>query len=166
MVCRRPVQYGTAATHPQTTTIQPQNLRSAMSTPSNPYLPLLPIATTATTVTSSKARTPTIIGLYGVSGCGKSYLSMQLQRHFDEKPFSFYEGSEQVLETSGSKDLEAFKGLPKDGKERVRADTIQRISHECVNASKAGIVTGHFSFCHVPTVPVPAVRRMMIILRW
>lgn len=120
-----------------------------MSTQSSAGLPLLPTATTMTTVTS-KSHAPKIIGLYGVSGCGKSYLSLQLQRHFDEKPFFFYEGSEQVLKTFGSKDLETFKRLSKAGKEPFRARAIENISRECAKAGKAGIVTGHYSFCNVP----------------
>lgn len=62
-----------------------------MSTESNQYLPLLQTTTAFTT------RTPKIIGIYGVSGCGKSFLLEQLKGHFDEKPFFFYEGSEQLL---------------------------------------------------------------------
>lgn len=130
----------TPAIHPQTTSnTQSSSSEFTMSTEPNAYLPLLP------TTTSSQTRTPIIIGIYGVTGCGKSYLSAQLKEKLDETKFSFYEGSAQVLKTFGS-NLESFKGLPKPAKDKIRADTIEGISRECHTACKAGIVTGHYSF--------------------
>ena len=110
-----------------------------MSTSSNAYLPLLE------TAVDSNNPTPKIIGIYGVSGCGKSYLSEQLRRQLGETTFSFYEGSEQLLKTFNST-LANFKRLRTHEQNLVRARTIEDISRDCVEAGKAGIVTGHYAF--------------------
>lgn len=115
-----------------------------MSVASNAYLPLLQ------TATASESPMPTIIGIYGVSGCGKSYLLEQLKAQFDEKPFLFYEGSEQLAKTAKTT-LDDFKALSPHHQNLVRAGAIEVISRECARAGKAGIVTGHFAFCHAPT---------------
>lgn len=88
-----------------------------MSTASNTHLPLLQ------TSTASKTPTPTVIGIYGVSGCGKSYLLEQLKAQFDEKPFFFYEGSEQLLKTFKNT-LDDFKKLSTYHQNIVRAGAI------------------------------------------
>jgi phosphoserine phosphatase len=97
----------------------------------------------ATTITQN--RPPTIIGIYGVSGCGKSYLSRQLKAQLGETTFSFYEGSEQLLKTFGNH-LQNFQRLPKPAQDLIRAKTIEGISRECAETGKTGIVTGHYSF--------------------
>jgi phosphoserine phosphatase len=97
----------------------------------------------ATTITQN--RPPTIIGIYGVSGCGKSYLSEQLKAQRSETTFSFYEGSEQLLKIFGNH-LENFKRLSKSGKDFIRAKTMEGISREYAEIGKTGIVTGHYSF--------------------
>lgn len=84
--------------------------------------------------------TPAIIGIYGVSGCGKSYLSEQLKKQLGETAFSFYEGSEQLMKTFNNT-LADFRRLPEDGKNLIRASTIESISRDCVKTGKAGIVT-------------------------
>ncbi|GAB7328302.1 hypothetical protein MBLNU13_g00304t2 [Cladosporium sp. NU13] len=112
-----------------------------MSTASNTHLPLLQ------TSTASKTPTPTVIGIYGVSGCGKSYLLEQLKAQFDEKPLIFYEGSEQLLKTFKNT-LDDFKKLSTYHQNIVRAGAIETIGRECAKCRKAGIVTEHFSFCH------------------
>jgi predicted AAA+ superfamily ATPase len=105
-----------------------------MSAESNAYPPLLQ------TATSPKNLTPAIIGIYGVSGCGKSYLSEQLKKQLGETAFSFHEGSEQLMKTSNNT-LANFRRLPEDGKNLIRASTIESISRDCVKTGKAGIVT-------------------------
>jgi phosphoserine phosphatase/uracil phosphoribosyltransferase len=97
------------------------------------------------TVTITQNRPPTIIGIYGVSGCGKSYLSKQLKAQLGETTFSFYEGSEQLLKTFGSH-LPNFQRLPKPSQDLVRASTIEGLSRECTETGKTGIITGHYAF--------------------
>jgi len=119
-----------------------------MSTTNNAYLPLLQTKTAFTT------RIPKIIGIYGVSGCGKSYLLEQLKGHFDEKSFFFYEGSERLVKAFQNT-LDSFKCLPIHAQETIRARAIEGISRECAKAGKAGIVIGHYSFCRKPTNTIP-----------
>jgi adenylate kinase len=99
-------------------------------------------------------RPPTVIGIYGISGCGKSYLFKQLKAQLDATTFSFYEGSEQLLKTSKNT-LEDFKLLPKPDQDLVRAKTIEGISHECAETAKTGIVTGHYAFWNAAPGPNP-----------
>jgi adenylate kinase len=106
------------------------------------------------TATTTQTRPPTIIGIYGVSGCGKSYLFKQLKAKLDATTFSFYEGSEQLLKASKNT-LEDFKLLPKPDQDLVRAKTIEGISQECAETGKTGIVTGHYAFWNAAPGPGP-----------
>ena len=44
-------------------------------------------------VTHQPGYKPVIIGIYGVPGCGKSYLLNELKQELREESFTFYEGS-------------------------------------------------------------------------
>ena len=44
-------------------------------------------------VTDEPEYKPVIIGIYGLPGCGKSYLLKELERELGEESFSFFEGS-------------------------------------------------------------------------
>ena len=109
-----------------------------MSTASEEFLPLLQ------TAIAPKRQTPAIIGIYGVSGCGKSYLSEQLRKQLGETTFSFYEGSEQLLKTFNN-NLANFKRLTIPQQNHVRSAAIDAIGRECLQSGKAGIVTGHYA---------------------
>ncbi|KAK5111403.1 hypothetical protein LTR85_012177 [Meristemomyces frigidus] len=84
---------------------------------------------------------PIIIGLYGVPGTGKTYLSKWLQQNLDGKQFAFYEGSEIV---PGG--LDAFKNSSTKEKTEWRQKAITWIGNRCTDIDKVGIVTGHFMF--------------------
>lgn len=86
---------------------------------------------------------PTIVGLYGISGSGKTHLLGRLSRLLDEKFFAFYEGSE-VIASSIEGGLSAFHALEEEQKIWQRAHAIERIKKECVQSGKTAIVTGHF----------------------
>lgn len=92
------------------------------------------------------ARKPVVIGLYGVSGCGKTTLLQELKKKLGEENFAYYEGSEVIAQvTPGG--LESFKSLHKDEQPRYRKRAINTIKEQCMTTGKTGVVTGHFSFC-------------------
>ncbi|KAK5998992.1 hypothetical protein PT974_01377 [Cladobotryum mycophilum] len=88
---------------------------------------------------------PVIIGLYGLPGCGKSFLLNQLKGELGHDDFQFYEGSEMIasLVPGG---LEAFKALPEPEKYEWRQLAIDAIKQESVSRDKTAVVTGHFMF--------------------
>ena len=86
-----------------------------------------------------------VVGLYGVPGCGKSYLLKQLEQKFGDVHFAFYEGS-AMFKTLVPGGLEAFKGMEKPDKEHWRKRAIDRIGKECADSKKVGVVAGHFMF--------------------
>ncbi|KAI8962046.1 uracil phosphoribosyltransferase-domain-containing protein [Daldinia sp. FL1419] len=88
---------------------------------------------------------PVVIGLYGISGCGKSYLLNTLKQKLGAALFEFYEGSE-VIESLVSGGLDAFKKLEGPEKERVRQLAIERIAQTCSSTGRVGVVVGHFMF--------------------
>ncbi|PPJ59495.1 hypothetical protein CBER1_10010 [Cercospora berteroae] len=88
---------------------------------------------------------PKIVGLYGVPGCGKTYLKDELKFSLDESQYVFYDGSEILaLVTDGS--LDSFKQLPEREKSRLREAAIRRIASQCAQSGKIGVVTGHLMF--------------------
>ncbi|PLB52141.1 uracil phosphoribosyltransferase [Aspergillus steynii IBT 23096] len=90
-------------------------------------------------------RKPTVIGLYGVPGCGKSYLLRKLKAKLDENFFAFYEGS-QVIDRLVPGGLEAFKLLNEKRKRKWRREAIESIQKDCFLNEKTAIVTGHYMF--------------------
>ncbi|KAI0846485.1 uracil phosphoribosyltransferase-domain-containing protein [Daldinia vernicosa] len=88
---------------------------------------------------------PVIIGIYGVSGCGKSYLLNQLKRELSPETFKFYEGSE-VINSLVPGGLSAFKKFKESEKEAYRQLSINYISQSCSSTGHAGVVAGHFMF--------------------
>jgi uridine kinase len=46
-------------------------------------------------MSTSESNKPTMIGLYGISGCGKSYLLNKLKAQLPDDKFAFYDGSTQ-----------------------------------------------------------------------
>ncbi|KAI7974672.1 hypothetical protein EIK77_003820 [Talaromyces pinophilus] len=88
---------------------------------------------------------PAIIGLYGVPGCGKTYLLKKLKGILDKGKFDFFEGSAVVnrLVTGG---LDKFRALDDEGKGMWCKLAIEWIRDKTVKSGKPAIVTGHFMF--------------------
>jgi uracil phosphoribosyltransferase/phosphoserine phosphatase/adenylate kinase len=88
---------------------------------------------------------PTVIGLYGVPGCGKTYLMNQLKKGLGEDRFSFHEGS-SVISDLVPGGLDAFRALDTEQKDDWRKRAIDSIKDEATTSGKVAIVTGHFMF--------------------
>ncbi|KAI0593850.1 uracil phosphoribosyltransferase-domain-containing protein [Biscogniauxia sp. FL1348] len=88
---------------------------------------------------------PTVVGLYGIPGSGKTHLLQQLQKGPVTELFKFYEGSEVIasLITGG---LDAFRKLGDQEKTHFRQLAIGRIQQDCLGSGKSAVVTGHFMF--------------------
>ncbi|KAK7023302.1 uracil phosphoribosyltransferase [Favolaschia claudopus] len=100
----------------------------------------------------SPACKPTVIGVYGVSGCGKSHLLNHLENsdHFGEDDVTFIEGS-AILSSLVPGGLPAFKLLPDPAKHEWREKAITHIQDECAKSGKTGVVAGHFMFWETET---------------
>lgn len=87
---------------------------------------------------------PKVVGIYGISGCGKTAIKDLLSQDasLSKKPFVFYEGSVEVL---GGLTQQEFNNLDEAAKLARREQAIQKIATECSNY-RCGVVTGHFSF--------------------
>ncbi|KAL8876416.1 MAG: hypothetical protein Q9198_005386 [Flavoplaca austrocitrina] len=73
---------------------------------------------------------PLVVGVYGVSGSGKTYVLDQLKDIMDSEYFSFYEGSEMVANvTPGG--LKAFQGMKEEDQLMYRQRAIDKIAHRC-----------------------------------
>ena len=95
------------------------------------------------TSTSSKAGTLPIVGLYGVSGVGKSYLLTHLQQQLYGKEYAFFEGSTEIARaTPGG--LDAFQLLTNAEQHKIRKQAILNIQSSCLSDGKVGVVAGHY----------------------
>lgn len=94
----------------------------------------------------SASFTPMIIGLYGISGAGKSFLMNHIKSAPELKDFMFYEGSAMISQCVPHGGLAAFSQMADSEKEIVRRHAIQQIKTEAFNAQKHAVITGHFSF--------------------
>ncbi|RSL79300.1 hypothetical protein CEP52_017539 [Fusarium oligoseptatum] len=88
---------------------------------------------------------PTVIGLYGISGSGKSFLLKHLQQELSPTEFALFEGSDKIASlTPGG--LEAFHKLDEKCKSDLRGQAIEAIRKESCDSGRVAIVTGHFMF--------------------
>ncbi|KAH7019526.1 uracil phosphoribosyltransferase-domain-containing protein [Ilyonectria destructans] len=88
---------------------------------------------------------PTVIGLYGISGSGKSFLLSHLRQELGQVEFAFFEGSDKIASlVSGG--LEAFHKLDEQSKSNLRGQAIDAIREESAHSGRVAIVTGHFMF--------------------
>ncbi|THV05862.1 hypothetical protein K435DRAFT_826190 [Dendrothele bispora CBS 962.96] len=91
---------------------------------------------------------PTVIGLYGLPGSGKSFLLKQLKTELGEQRFVYYEGS-TVISSLVPGGLEAFKQSDNQQKNSIRERAIRQIAEECSTTRRVGVVAGHFLFWDV-----------------
>ncbi|KAF7508333.1 hypothetical protein GJ744_009324 [Endocarpon pusillum] len=86
-----------------------------------------------------------IIGLYGVSGSGKTFLLNQLKQELGQEHFAFYEGSEMISDVVPG-GLDAFQKLKEQEKMHWRQLAIDTVRKNCVSSGQVAVVTGHFMF--------------------
>ncbi|KAL3431977.1 uracil phosphoribosyltransferase-domain-containing protein [Aspergillus tetrazonus] len=88
---------------------------------------------------------PRVIGLYGLPGCGKSYIMDQLKQELGESDFQYFEGSKEISKvTPGG--LGEFKKQDEYKQDHWRKLAIDAIKSTCAQTGKTGIVTGHYMF--------------------
>ncbi|KAI0969474.1 uracil phosphoribosyltransferase-domain-containing protein [Xylaria arbuscula] len=88
---------------------------------------------------------PTIVGIYGIPGSGKTCLLRELEKTLGHGRYQFYEGS-QVIDSLVPGGLSRFQMLSEEDKFTWRQRAIETIRDECLDRSRVGIVTGHFMF--------------------
>ncbi|PGH23795.1 hypothetical protein AJ80_02225 [Polytolypa hystricis UAMH7299] len=86
-----------------------------------------------------------IVGLYGVSGCGKTYHLNELRQDLGEADFAFYDGA-AMIEAVLPGHLDDFKQLGEEDKAIWRQLAIENIGRECASEGKVGVVAGHYMF--------------------
>jgi adenylylsulfate kinase-like enzyme len=90
---------------------------------------------------------PTIIGLYGISGSGKTHLLNQLKAsdELQNLNFAFYDGCELIDQvTSGG--LERFKQLDRDMQKSHVESALNLLSKNCRECNETAVVAGHYMF--------------------
>lgn len=96
---------------------------------------------------------PNIIGLYGISGCGKSYLVDKLKAELAHQ-FDFYDGSavlNEVMAYVGG--LQALKEMRPNVQNAWRTKAIERIVETSRRTGKPALVTGHFTLWDEGGIP-------------
>ena len=92
---------------------------------------------------STGANQTKIVGIYGVSGVGKSYVLKKLQTLLNREEYAFFEGSDEIARvTAGG--LQAFKLMKEHDKIRMRELAISGIRDDCAASGRLGVVAGHF----------------------
>lgn len=87
---------------------------------------------------------PKIIGIYGVSGCGKTTLLTELKSRLGHDHYLYFDGSELILRVmEPDATIDDFQQQPEENKIELRKQAILRIKEDCSSAKKAGIVAGH-----------------------
>jgi len=90
---------------------------------------------------------PTMVGLYGISGSGKSYLLKQLKNNHDfaHEHFTFYDCS-SLLENVVDGGLDAFKKMKNEQQYEARERALSLAAAQCQSNAKTGVVAGHYMF--------------------
>jgi len=88
---------------------------------------------------------PIVVGIYGIPGCGKTFLINQLKRELGESHYEFYEGS-QMIASLVPGGLAAFQKLDEEHKSHWREIAIDTIGRNCLASGKTAVVAGHFMF--------------------
>lgn len=93
----------------------------------------------------AKGDSPTLIGLYGLPGTGKSTLLTALKTKLGTDHFSFFDGSD-VLACQLRGGIEEFRTFSTEQQVEVRTKAIHFIQIKCHELGKCGIVAGHGMF--------------------
>ncbi|KAM6501542.1 Uracil phosphoribosyltransferase domain containing protein [Amanita muscaria] len=88
---------------------------------------------------------PIVVGIYGIPGCGKTFLFDQLKLELREDCYEFYEGS-QMIASLVPGGLAAFQKLDEEYKSHWREVAIDTIGKNCLISGKTAVVAGHFMF--------------------
>ncbi|KAJ3760392.1 uracil phosphoribosyltransferase-domain-containing protein [Lentinula raphanica] len=92
-----------------------------------------------------KFKRPMVVGLYGIPGCGKTFLLKQLREELGDESFAYYEGA-IVISNIVPGGLSAFQKMEEPEKTLFRAQAIETIQQECAMSGQIGIVVGHLMF--------------------
>lgn len=110
-----------------------------------PSTPLPTVNKATTNAGTQPSPEPTVIGLYGISGSGKSFLLDHLREKLSPTEFACFEGSNKIASfVPGG--LDAFHKLDEQHKIDVREQAIEAIGKESADSGRVAIVTGHFMF--------------------
>jgi uracil phosphoribosyltransferase/phosphoserine phosphatase/adenylate kinase len=88
---------------------------------------------------------PTVIGIYGISGSGKSFILEIMRQDLDSAEFIFFEGSE-VIDSLVPGGLEAFRASNAEKQSNFRIEAINFIKNDTSISGKTAVVTGHLMF--------------------
>ncbi|KAJ8610774.1 hypothetical protein MRB53_038325 [Persea americana] len=95
--------------------------------------------------TQSDAEKPTVIGLYGLPGCGKSTMLRSTKDRFGTQSFDFLEGSDAIANVVPG-GLEAFKALPATEKVDLRGQAILKVAKDALAKGCVAVLAGYCSF--------------------
>jgi uracil phosphoribosyltransferase/adenylate kinase/phosphoserine phosphatase len=122
----------------------------------NDEQPLVPMAETppptgikSSSSSNTTADKPTIIGIYGLPGSGKTTMLKLIRNALteDHQRLHFIEGSEMIKKfLPQDVVLETLKFQSEEVKLRVRTDAINEIVRMCREDERSAVVTGHFIF--------------------
>ncbi|KAL8698861.1 MAG: hypothetical protein Q9224_001658 [Gallowayella concinna] len=87
-------------------------------------------------------RKPVVVGLYGVSGCGKTFLLNQLKQEVGEEDYIFYDGS-QAIDGVAPGGLGRFQKMEEQEQIMWRQRAIDEIGKNSIENGQAAIVAGH-----------------------
>lgn len=90
---------------------------------------------------------PTLIGIYGLPGSGKSTVLGRLKNSLPSDVFTIYEDSEIIASLMGSeRGLDDFHALSEEEKTQYRERGVIQIREECQSMGRTGVVAGHYMF--------------------
>ena len=89
---------------------------------------------------------PIVVGLYGISGSGKTFLLNQLKKELGAERFEYYDGSGMIVSVVPD-GLASFQEMTDEEQTQYRRLAIDSIKESCVKSGKIAIVAGHFMLC-------------------